>query len=164
MFTLKNIFILLSSFVMLACSSTGRIEELIVNPDEVKISTQHNGSIRISVIGGDKLMVSSELFKTALAESLIKSKVFSSIKDSNTTEYKLFIAILRSESFKLGHGSLMTSQWILHKNDQEVMSETVTGNGSSNNFGGVARMRASAEGASKDTIRNGIEAISNLEL
>jgi len=164
MYRIKIFVISLIALTLFACSTTGRIEELIVSPDEVKGLNHHNGNVRIEVIGGDRLFVSSDIFKSALTENLKKLNVFSSAGDMKDSEYELFVIILRSENFDIGSNLLMKSKWILKKNGTEILNESVTGNGHSSNFSGAARIRASNESASKDTIQKGIEIIGSLAL
>ena len=159
---IRIIIIFLCMLTLVACSTTGRIEELVVSPDEIETTNHHNAKVRVDVIGGDKRFVGSDLFKTALIESLEKTNIFSSAQDMENTQYKLLVIILRSENSGFGGSYLINSKWILQDNGKEIWTEIVVGKGSSIAFGGHARRRASAERASKDAIRNGINMLGGL--
>lgn len=164
MYKFKSIIILLCLLAVAGCSTLGRIEEVVVSPDDIENINHHNATVDVDVIGGDRRFVSSDLFKTALVESLEKANIFTSAKDTENAQYELFVIILRSEQSGLGGSYLINSKWILHKSSKEIWTEIVVGNGDSMIFGGHARLRASAERASKDNIRNGIKMIGDLSL
>ncbi len=161
---IKLFAVLLCTLSAVACSTTGRIEELLVSPDEVEVINHHGTSVKVDAIGGDRRFVGSAKFKAALIESLKRANVFSSAADTGDSQYELSVIILRSENSGLGGSYLIRSKWILTEGGKEIWAAIVPGNGSSAAFGGAARIRASAERASKDTIRNGIKLLGDLSL
>ena len=163
MYINKSFIVILLALLLVGCSSLGRIDELMVSSGEVGVIKQNVATVKVSVIGGDRRFVSSELFKTALEDNLEKLQLFTLVKDGDA-HYKLDVIILRAEFSGMGAGYQLSSQWILMHNGEEVWSENVTGMGSSSALGGHARIRAASERANKENIRNGINMLGELSL
>ena len=158
----KSIFLMLILMFAVGCSSKVKLEDLVLSGEDLGKTNQFDVAVSVDAIGGFNGLVSSELFKTALVDSIGKSKLFASIDTSSDPRYELLVVILRFEIYSLGHDGIVTSKWILQKDDEEIWSEIVTGNGVSNTFAGVTRMRESIERAGKDNIRNGLQMIGNI--
>lgn len=165
MYKLQTFIIILFVGAIVGCSTVGRIEELVIAPDEIKIINRHDVSVRVEVIGGHMRFVSSKIFKTALLKNLNTAKVFSSAKVEGSAQYELFVIIQKAIHSAFGGDYFISSKWILRsKNGTEIWSEQINGKGSSSDFGGVSRVRSSAERAAKATIANGIEKLSQLRI
>ena len=165
MYIVKALVVFILAITTYGCSKIGRIENLVISPSDLKLENKHDSIVSVEVIGGDMRFVSSELFKSSLIKSLNNTGVFRASPDKNNAHYKLSVIMLRSENYSMGSDYIITSKWILSDNSGNIIwSESVTGNGSSSEFGGHARIRASAERASKDTITNGINKLSQLSL
>jgi hypothetical protein len=156
---LKLTIFMLSVLIVAGCSTTANQESLVLSSLDLGQASKFQVAVGVEVIGGMKGLISSELYKSALTDSIEQTRIFRSIDTSKNPQYRLFVIILRFESYSVGHSNVMISKWILQKDDEEIWSDTVTGNGSSNTFVGVTRMRESAERAGKDNILNGLKLI-----
>lgn len=162
---IKTIVLLLSMVLVVSCSAKGRMTELIVTSVEFDKPKQHNFAVSIDAIGlGGIVLVDTDLFESALKKSIEQTKIFDAIDTSENPQYELFVIVLRFESYNNAHANVMTSKWILQKDEKEIWSDTIVGNGTSNTFAGVKRMRNSAEDAAKDNILNGLKALSFVSL
>ncbi len=151
--------------LIVGCSTTSRLEELVPPAEELAITNKHSASVHVSVIGGDMRYTDSNHFETALIQSLVESGVFSSTVNREDTKYKLSVIILKFDRSGMGYEYYITSKWILQNSDDVIVwSDIVGGNGYSSNLGGIARHRAASEGASRATIANGVSELSKLTL
>ena len=156
---LKLTIFMLSVLIVAGCSTTANLESLVLSSEDLGQASQFKVGVGVEVIGGMEGLISSDLYKSALTDSIVHTRIFRSIDTSKNPQYKLFVIILRFEVYSFGYSSVMISKWILQKDGEEIWSDTVIGNGGSNTFGGVARMRESAERSGKDNILNGLKLI-----
>lgn len=157
--------LLVLAFVLAGCSTASRLEELLPPSGEVAVVNRHATDVLVSVTGGDELTVSNRTFNSALVQTLNNTGVFSSARNYGVSKYKLIVVILTLERSAFGSQVDISSHWILRGADgTEVWSDSVTGTGNSYAFAGVARIRASHEGAAKAAIIEGVGKLSQLSL
>jgi uncharacterized membrane protein len=146
------------------CSTVGRKEEVVGSQAAIKIVNRHTGAVTVSVIGGDERLITGQVFSDALLQTLGDNKIFSSASAAKGGNYELNVVIMSMSHPFLAYVADMTTLWTLRTPEgKELWSETINASGHSAQFGGVARTRASFEGAARASIEIGVSKLSELD-
>ena len=136
-------------------------------PDAFDVAVRHPGSIDIVATGikqsipSGTLEVTDDVFRKALEESIIKSRVFSSIALKEKAEYQLSVAIVSLEESPgppFDFDVDMETGWMLKRAD----TEEIIWRGSVKSSH-TATIQKAVEGAMQENIRQGINEISQLK-
>jgi hypothetical protein len=148
-----------------ACSTLGRKEEMTGIAASMTIVNQHSGAVSVSVTGSDERLVTAAVFSESLIQTIKDTRLFSSASPAKGGPYELSVVLLSMSHPFLAFVADMSSQWTLRAADgKEIWTETIHASGRSSQFAGVARVRASYEGAARSTIEIGITKLSALKL
>lgn len=155
----------LTGGLLAACSTAGRLDKVIPDMADITVKNRHAGSVYVRVAGGDDSFVSTDTFAKALVQGLNESRVFESVSLIGSGDYELRVMIKGSSKTFLGGECWTNSRWQLRSNDGKMLWESeIKRSGTSMDFGGAARIRKSAERASRAVIEAGIKALAELEL
>jgi len=145
-------------------------------PAHASVCHKFNHSVGLSVTGGQNTnpmwtsQVSSEDFRQALEMSLQRSGVFSRVINNAGADYQLSVMLVRLKQPLAGFDMTVTAEvtWKLTTNSGRVVWEQTTNQSYTakmgDAFAGVNRLRLANEGAIRESIRVGIERISELSL
>lgn len=157
------------------CASPAQSASMTVN--NAQIQKRHLYSVRITVEGGKTSdpvgfsAVSNEAVGEAVANSIVKSKLFLEVKKGDGGDYLLNIYLFSIEQQPIGFNmtSRMEVGWTLvdAATGRQVMRKTIKTAYTASvgeSFAAVTRIRVATEGAARENIKQGIEEISKLDL
>lgn len=161
--------------VLTGCSSVPRSTEMI--PEGFDLVTKHASSVSVNVEGGveeDSPWISNQEIQKAVEESILQSKVFSTIVQGEKADYRLDIFLGDARLPLPPHAGLsLTTQmdiiWNLSEVDsgktiwQEIVTTSYTATMGDSIFV-VSRMRMASENAAKENIKKGVELLSQVRL
>ena len=157
---------------LIGCTSPVPVSTEMI-PVELVLNQHHPYSLKVNVEGGgveETLWISNVEFKKALEQSVLHSKVFSTIVDGEEADYQLdvFIGDIKLPMFGDAK-TLLEVVWNLSKRGsgktvwQEIVSTSFTTTGADSVIG-AKRARMSAEGTARVNIEKGIHLLSQLSL
>ena len=160
---------------LVGCASPAIKEELVI--DDTSFGITHPYSVSVIAGGGgetsatDYTNISNEDLAGAIEESIIKSKLFSSVVQGDSADYKLSVYLVSMSKPMFGFSFTidMEMAWSLvnTKSGDAVMRESIksshTGT-AGEAFAAVTRIRIAVEGAAEDNIRQGLKKIAALPL
>jgi hypothetical protein len=146
-------------------------------PQNANVRKTHPQSVSVAVSGGRSTnpmwtsQVSDESFKTALESSLTKYRSFSRVLGGAGGEYRLDVALLKLKQPLAGFNMTVTAEiaWTLTavRSGQVVWRETTNTPYTAtmgDAFAGVKRLGLANEGAIRESIKRGLERISQLSI
>lgn len=157
------------------CASPAKPEAMV--PRQFNIAREHPYTTSLSVTGGKetnpmgKSEISSDAFAQAVADSIERSGVFTSVIDGGGSDYKLDVSLVEVISPTFGFDMTVTAvtEWRLTEvaggnvvSEESISTPFTATVGDA--FAGVARLRLANEGAAKANIKEGIRRLSELQL
>lgn len=178
--SIRNVLLSIICVVMVVggvsgCASPAKSTGMTVR--DVKIQKQHPYSVKIVVEGGSSTdplgftPVSNEAFAEAVANSIIRLKLFSEVRNDGGGDYLLSIQIFSIEQQPIGFNmttyvevgwnlvDVVTGKRVMRKVINSSYTATV-----GEAFAGVKRIRLATEGAVRKNIEEGIQEIAKLDL
>lgn len=163
------------AFILGGCASPA--DRSAMTPQNLTVSKHYPHSLRVQTSGGaetgamDSSNVSDADLKAAIEDAVIQSKLFKTILQGTNGDYELSVR-LTSLSKPLFGGTFtveMEAAWSLTKSSDRsvVMRKSVKSSGTatmSDAFAGVTRLRMAVEGATRNNITQGLNAIAELNL
>lgn len=158
--------------LVFGCSATARSSSMV--PESLSAGRGFDRSVAIEVTGSSGEgtdLISDEEFESALRAALAKANTFSAATDASTSDYDLQVVLLSQNNPIFGGNmrSVLDTVWILtDKGEGAVVwkkgihTEFTASYGEA--FVGATRLRIAVEGAARENIRDGILALSELEL
>ncbi len=183
---------IIASGALLFCSITTAAES-VDQQNQSEIEETRPGPLGLAV-SGEAAGMTTEYFEQTLAEALVASELFSSIDDSQPAEiilpmirakgsfhsnediektpYYLSIRVINVEtpSFSMRMSVGMNTVWVLYHTADKVellhenIYSTYTGGWFEGGISGAKRVRIALEGATRESIRLGIEMLESLEI
>lgn len=157
------------------CSSPASREAMA--PPDLVVSQQHRHSLRVQASGGaetgglDSSNIADADLKAAIEDAVIRSKLFQSIVQGNDGDYELHVQVVSLRRPLIGgtlNVELETGWSLVRRADRTVLlrkSIRSTGTASmAEAFAFVTRLRLAVETAARDSIRQGLLAIAELNL
>lgn len=157
------------------CASPAGTKEMV--SDSAQVVKKHPYSVAVRTAGGretDKMgasQISDQDFADALRQSITASKVFAKVVEGKDADYLLnvFVASLEQPMMGFSMTVKMEAAWSLTevKSGKVIWKETLDSSytaSASAAFAGVERLRIATEGAARENIKLGIEALSKLSL
>ncbi len=164
----------LSAVLITGCATSAQRTAMV--PTTVTVQNRHTASVVVRVTRtrkGDfgEITISPDDFQSALCEALAKAVVFNSVNKSDPAEYLLEVDIIRADQppFGLNMKASLSAEWKLTRlsDHHVVLRDVVTGSHTAtmgDAFVGAVRVRLATEGAVRETIKEGIERLSRLDL
>lgn len=134
---------------------------------------KHPFSVHVETRGGaeDSSNVSNEELKAAIEESITKNAVFKSVTQGKEGDYELAVTVTQLDKPLFGASFTVTMEtaWSLVKtsNKAVVMRKSVRSSHTatmSDSMVGVTRLRMAVEGAVRNNIQEGLQALSEQKL
>lgn len=157
------------------CASSANKEAMVAS--NVQIAKKHDRTVAVRTGGGsdtgamDSSNISDPDFKAAIESSIIETKVFKSVVQGKDSDYDLAVSIIKLEkpAFGLTFTVNMEATWVLVKqSDKSVAMKKSIQSSSTATFGdsavAITRLRLAVEGAAKQNIEQGLQAIAALSL
>jgi len=157
-----------------ACASAPNREAMTVGTPATKghpysVSVQTQGGKDTSAMTGSN--VSNEDLKAAIESSIIQSKLFKSVVQGKNGDYELTVTVTQITRPLIGVSFTvnMEAGWALTKvSDRTVAMRKVINSSHTATMGdavvGATRMRMAIEGATRNNIAQGLQAIAELKL
>lgn len=176
---LRNILAIACSALVIVgltgCSSSATREAMVAS--DVQIAKKHDRSVSVRTGGGaettamDSSNVADADLKAAIEDSITKTKVFKSVLQGKDADYDLAVSIVKLDKpvFGLTFTVNMEATWVLVKqSDKSVAMKKSIQSSSTATFSdaavAVTRLRLAVEGAAKQNIEQGLQAIAALSL
>ncbi len=167
--------LLAGCLVLGGCATPAATEAMI--PETASVEKTHPYSINVEVTGGRATeptgtpQIANEAFDDAITETLEKTEAFARIHDEKTGNYELSVIIFNVQHPPAGERATVTVEtgWTLTNRLtgeivwQQALRSTYTAS-SGSDITSVGRLRKAAEGAAKDTIKQGVTEITRLDL
>ncbi len=158
------------------CASPANSAAMV--PNDIKIEKTHPYSVKIEVRGGratnamtDASQISNEAFAKAIADAVIKSRLFTGATQAQSGNYLLRVEILSVEqpTFGLNMTTRLEAVWELVNTGtkQPALRESIVSSHTAttgDSIVGVTRCRLATEGAARKNIEQGLSKISFLTL
>ncbi len=167
--------LLLAVAILSGCAS-GAVSTNMV-PENVQLTNKHPYSVSVLVDGGKETnpmwasQISNPEFQAAIAETLAKNGVFSTIIKDGNSDYLLEVNITALQQPVIGFSFTvsMSTNWKLTsvKDKKTVMEHIVASSytaGMGDSVIGVKRLRIANEGAARENIKDGVNKISAIKL
>ena len=162
--------------LLAGCASGARSTAMV--PQIPALVHQNTDSVSVSVIGGKKTdplwasQVSNEDFQNALTQAITNSKLFSTVLPMGSGKYVLEIRLLKLKQPLLGFDMMVvaTTDWALYSgapNSNAIWSDTISRDYTAtvgDALMGVERLRLANEGAIRETIKAGLQELSQIAL
>lgn len=170
--SIKNVTTLFLVFTVgsLAGCSLGIREEMVVPTAVIAKQHPHSVSVEVSYRSDDPGDFSGKNLKSAIERSIIQSKLFSGVVQGKGGDYNLTVSAPHPSTRAVFNvESSMEAGWSLTKasDGSVVMRKSIQSSYTatmSDALGGVARVRAAHEGAVRNNIAQGLQAIADLDL
>jgi len=157
------------------CASPANREAMQAAPIASQHKSPHSVMVRTSGGGETGAMGSSNIadadLKAAIEASITQSGVFGSIVQGAGGDYELSVTVIQLSKPLMGFSMTvnMETAWSLIKSSDKsvVLRKSVKSTftaGMGDAFAGVTRLRMAVEGAARDSISQGLNAISELKL
>ena len=172
---LQSALLVLAALISAGCASPARSTAMV--PQEFKVTSRHAVPVAVEVSGGHKTNpawrsdISSEDFSKAIAESISKSGVFSSVVAKGDAAYQLDVTLVKLLQPVFGFDLKVTAvtEWRLtHVATKKVVSDEFISTPFTATVGdafvAMERVRLANEGAARDNIKEGIRRLSELSL
>ncbi len=174
----KSSFVLILIGAVMAltgCASPANREAMQSAPIASAHKSNHTVVVKTSGGGETGAMDSSNIadadLKTAIESSITQSGVFAHVIQGTGADYDLSVTIIRLSKPLMGFSMTVTMEaaWSLVKSADKsvVLRKPVTSTftaGMGDAFAGVTRLRMAVEGAARENIAQGLNAISELKL
>lgn len=148
-----------------------------MTPQSIAVAKKHPYSVSVETKGGSETgaMDSSNIadadLKTALENAIVKSSVFKNVVQGKNGDYELTVRVTEMSKpvFGLSFTVNLETAWSLVKrSDQSVALRKVVKSSHTATFSdaavAVTRLRLAVEGAARDSIAQGLKAVSELDL
>ena len=157
------------------CATDAHPQNMV--PVSFNLLTRHSKTVSL-VIGGGRPThamtgadIPNAVFQSALAEAIMKSKVFAQVSDDSSADYILKVTIDTSARQPSGFDlkDTMTATWEIRSRQsniavwKDLITTDFTATMHDSALGGK-RFRMAREGAARENIKTGIQEISTLKL
>ncbi|MFT5325706.1 MAG: hypothetical protein ACI8P0_003578 [Planctomycetaceae bacterium] len=172
-----GILLLIPVFASVGCATSAKTMAMMPNPSQIQLVNHHSGSVEVAVSGGKETnplwtsQISSQNFEQALSRAVQESEVFSAAAPSGQGAYRLDVALGNTKQPMVGLAMTvgMTSHWKLSRtSDQAVVwQDTIQASykaAFTEHVVGTERLRKANEGAARESIREGLKRLSNVQL
>lgn len=162
-----------AGILLVGCAASADPAHMI--PSDAIAMRSHTSTVDIGVTGGRNTnpmwtsQVSSEDFRKALEESLLRYGVFSRVIQNTSANYRLSVALLDLKQPLVGFNMTVTAhvEWTLTDNQsRRVLWHQITDTPYTARVGdafyGVHRLELANEGAIREAIKTGIQQMSEL--
>ncbi len=167
--------VIVASALVAGCASPANREAMV--PPQLVMQKRHAATVTVVTRGGsdtglaDSSNVSDADLKAALESAITRSGVFRSAVAGKGGDYELTVSITQLSKPVVGFAATvdLETAWVLMKSSSKAIvmrkvvkaSHTATGRDA---IVGVTRLRLAVEGAVRENIRQGLEAIGFLDL
>lgn len=165
----------LLGIALAGCSSPASREAMV--PSDLVVSQQHRHSLRVQTSGGaetsglDSSNIADTDLKAAIEDAVVRSRLFQSIVQGNDGDYELHVQVVSLRRPLIGgtlNVELETGWSLVRRADRAVLlRKSIHSNGTASMaeaFTFVTRLRLAVETAARDSIRQGLLAIAELNL
>ncbi len=172
---LNSLIIVTAVLGLAACASPASREAM--SAASVTVTKKHPYSVSVTTQGGNETSamtsssVSNEDLKSAIETSIVESKLFKSVVQGKNGDYQLTVTVIQLSKPMFGASFTvdMEAGWALTKvSDNTVVMRKVIKSSHTATMGdalvGVTRLRLAVEGAARNGIVQGLQAISELNL
>lgn len=163
----------LAMFVLTGCATPADPAAMV--PQDAKVRKSHGGTVDLTVAGGRETNplgasdVSSEDFRKALETSLLRYGLFSRVIQNSNSTYRLEVVLANLKQPIAGFDMTVTAEvsWRLTdaRSGHVLWEQTTTTPFKAtvgDAFAGVHRLRLANEGAIRESIKKGVEHLSEL--
>ncbi|MDA0807746.1 MAG: hypothetical protein O2983_11850 [Planctomycetota bacterium] len=172
-----GVLLLVPVFGSVGCATSAKTMAMMPNASQIQLVNHHSGSVEVAVSGGKETnplwtsQISSQNFEQALSRAVQESTVFSDAVPAGQGNYRLDVALGNTEQPMVGLAMTvgMTSHWKLSRtSDQAVVwQDTIHASykaAFTEHLVGYERLRKANEGAARESIREGLKRLSNVQL
>jgi len=174
-FSIPLLLLLGMAILLSGCASPASKDALIAH--QISGIQHHQKTVMITTQGGretgamDSSNVSNNDFKQAIEESVIENRLFTQVINDSGSDYLLNVAIVNMSKPLFGGNFTVTMEATWSLSDattrQYLMRKAIKSSHTAtmeDAFAGVTRLRLALEGAVSENIRQGIIALSELNL
>lgn len=176
---MRSLFLLLTfclplSIVSLGCASGAQLENMV--PDPLKVTHQHPFKVNVRTSGGQETnpmwssQISDSAFAGAIRKAIQKHGIFQEVTEAQPDlQLEIKLIQLQQPLFGFDMTVQLHSEWSLSSADasqllwKKSLNSTHTAT-VGDAFVAVTRLRLANEGAGKNNIQEGLEALSALEI